>query len=322
MSSGTAPLLEVRNVKKWFPVAGRKGMYIKAVDGVSLEVYPGETVGVVGESGCGKSTLGYLINRLYEPTDGRIIFRGQDITFMKRRQLREACALMKMVFQDPNESLDPRMCVEDIIAEPMRIRGISGSERRENRVREVMDIVGLDPESARRYPHEFSGGQRQRIGIARAIVLEPELVICDEPVSALDVSIQARIINLLRRLQDTMGIAYLFISHDLNVVKYISDRIIVMYLGQVMESAGKDELYTHPLHPYTRALLSSIPLAEHTFEFAGKLTGEVPSPMEPPSGCRFHTRCPYARPQCSVDTPAMREIIPGHTCACHFAGEI
>jgi oligopeptide/dipeptide ABC transporter ATP-binding protein len=313
-------ILDVRNIKKWFPIRGIHGGFIKAVDGVSLQVRPGETVGVVGESGCGKSTLGRTIARLYHPTGGRIFFDGQDITELSRKNLTPFRDKMKMIFQDPYEVLDPRMNVREIIEEPLRIRKVYRDKaRRLERVLEVMDTVGLLPDYLDRYPHEFSGGQRQRIGIARAIVLRPELIICDEPVSALDVSIRAKIINLLKNLQVSMGLAYLFISHDLSVVKHISDRIAVMYLGKIVEFASKKDLYAAPSHPYTKALLSSIPRFDTKADEKIVLNGEIPSPANPPAGCRFHTRCRYAQGRCLTEDPPLKEIGAGHQSACHFA---
>ncbi|MDR2103356.1 MAG: ATP-binding cassette domain-containing protein [Treponema sp.] len=312
-------ILETRGIKKWFPIRGRKDSFIKAIDGVSFKVNRGETLGIVGESGCGKSTLCRVLNRLYQLTEGEILFNGEDITNLGRKKLQPLRDKMKMIFQDPYETLDPRMTVREIIEEPLLIRKTFRDKKlRHQRILEVMDTVGLSGEYLDRYPHEFSGGQRQRIGIARAIVQQPELIICDEPVSALDVSIRAKIINLLKNLQKSMGLTYLFISHDLGVVKHISDRIAVMYLGKIVELTDKRELYAKPVHPYTKALLSSIPHFKTRREKKFILTGEIPSPANPPPGCRFCTRCQYVEPRCKKEEPALREISPGHEVACHF----
>ena len=321
-----SPLLEVRNLRKYFPaessVVSRKGSPIKAVEDVSFTLDAREALGVVGESGCGKSTMGRSVLRLIEPTSGTVMFKGQDFTKAAGPELRRMRADMQIIFQDPYASLNPRMTVGEIISEPLEIqkRYKTKDETRE-RVLKVMEVVGLNPKYYNRYPHEFSGGQRQRIGIARAIVLGPSLVVCDEPVSALDVSIQSQVLNLLRQLQSSMGIAYIFISHSLSVIKHISDRVMVMYLGSVMEAAGKDELFASPSHPYTRALLSAIPLPErHSKDKHQRiiLQGDLPSPADPPSGCVFHTRCYMAEDICSREVPELRDIGNEHLAACHF----
>ena len=323
-----APLLEVRNLRKLFPVKSslfsRKSSPIKAVDDVSFTLMPGETLGVVGESGCGKSTMGRSVLRLIEPTSGEIIYKGKDFTKASGHELRAMRADMQIIFQDPYASLNPRMTVGEIIAEPLRIQKRYGTkEEIREHVLKVMEVVGLNPKYYNRYPHEFSGGQRQRIGIARAIVLGPSLVVCDEPVSALDVSIQSQVLNLLRELQVSMGMAYIFISHSLSVIKHISDRVMVMYLGHVMEVADKKELFANPSHPYTVALLSAIPLPERHPKEARKriiLQGDLPSPADPPSGCVFHTRCFMAKDICAKEKPELKDIGNGHFCACHFCG--
>ena len=317
------PILKVKGLKVHFPVSGgflAKKQIVKAVDGVDFEIAEGETFGLVGESGCGKSTTGRALVKIYEPTAGSIIFEGEDITKIKGAKLKKFRQDMQMIFQDPYASLNPRMTVGEIIREPMDIHGILNTkEEREARVRELLEIVGLKPDHIRRYPHEFSGGQRQRIGIARAIALQPKLIICDEPVSALDVSIQAKIINLLKELQQKLGIAYIFISHDLSVVKHIADRVGVMYLGNMMEMADKKALYSNPLHPYTQALFSAIPkISSERIDDKEILGGDVPSPANPPKGCRFVTRCPKAMEICKSVRPELKEVEPGHKCACHL----
>ena len=319
-TSADPVLLEVRNLKKWFPVKGTRGKYIKAVDDVSFMLEAGRTLGVVGESGCGKSTMGRSVLRLLEPTSGEILFRGQDFIHMKDAQLRQMRREMQIIFQDPYASLNPRMTVGEIISSPLKIQKIySNKEEMRSHVLKIMEVVGLNQRYYNRYPHEFSGGQRQRIGIARAIALRPALVVCDEPVSALDVSIQSQVINLLRELQRSMNMAYIFISHDLSVIKHISDRIMVMYLGHVVEMADKNELYENPAHPYTQALLSAIPIPQrHIQRDKIILEGDLPSPADPPSGCIFHTRCPMAMKKCSMERPPVKEISPGHICACHL----
>ncbi len=323
-TSSQKNLLEVKHLRKWFNSKGStfsfKKTYIKAVDDVSFTLNKGETLGVVGESGCGKSTMGRAVLRLLEPTSGEIYFNGENLCSISKSKLRHLRRELQIIFQDPYASLNPRMTVGEVIAEPLEIQMHLSKTEIRKRVLETMETVGLNIKYYNRYPHEFSGGQRQRIGIARAIILEPQIVVCDEPVSALDVSIQAQVVNLLRKLQKKMGMAYIFISHDLSVIKHISDRIIVMYLGHVMEIATKEELYKDPLHPYTQALLSAIPVID-TKEKQKKiiLEGDLPSPANPPSGCVFHTRCPMAKPICSEKTPEFKNIRPGHFCACHFA---
>ena len=293
---------------------------LHAVDDVSLDIFRGETLGVVGESGCGKSTLGRSILRLIEPTSGELIYNGKDLRGLNKEEMREMRKKLQLIFQDPYASLNPRMTVLDLIKAPLDVFNIGTHDERIERVLEMMKLVGLTEEQMNRYPHEFSGGQRQRIVIARAIILSPEFVVCDEPVSALDVSVRAQVLNLLKELQAKRNLTYMFISHDLSVVKYISDRIAVMYLGRVVELATKDALYDTPLHPYTKALLEAIPLPEVGRKRSGmQLEGDVPSPINPPSGCYFHTRCPYAKDICSKEKPELKESRPGHWCACHFA---
>ncbi|WP_276129465.1 ABC transporter ATP-binding protein [Rubrobacter indicoceani] len=315
---GKAPsgenILEARNLKMHFPIkAGvlqRTVGHVKAVDGVDLEVKKGETLGLVGESGCGKSTLARMILRLLDPTEGEVFFEGRDVLKMNRRDMLAVRREMQIVFQDPYASLNPRMTVGNIIAEPLTTHGIGSSGERKKRVQELLEIVGLNSEHYNRYPHEFSGGQRQRIGVARAIALNPKLIICDEPVSALDVSIQAQVVNLLQDLQKEFDLTYVFIAHDLSVVRHISDRVAVMYLGKVVEVSDGDALYRDPKHPYTASLLSAIPIPDPRKERERRrvvLTGDVPSPANPPSGCRFHTRCPRARDYCKENEPALEE---------------
>lgn len=299
---------------------GKPLSYVHAVDDVSLDIFRGETLGVVGESGCGKSTLGRSILRLIEPTSGELIYSGKDLRELNKEEMREMRKKLQLIFQDPYASLNPRMTVLDLIKAPLDVFNIGTHDERIERVLEMMKLVGLTEEQMNRYPHEFSGGQRQRIVIARAIILSPEFVVCDEPVSALDVSVRAQVLNLLKELQAKRNLTYMFISHDLSVVKYISDRIAVMYLGRVVELATKDALYDTPLHPYTKALLEAIPLPEVGRKRSGmQLEGDVPSPINPPSGCYFHTRCPYAKDICSKEKPELKESRPGHWCACHFA---
>ena len=320
----TENILEIRGLRKWFPVKssnlfhGEK-KYVKAVDGIDLTVRHGETLGIVGESGCGKSTLGRTILKLIPPTDGTILFDGRDITGLSDKEMRPVRRDMQIMFQDPYASLNPRMTVADIIAEPIdTMKLYQGREARLRRIVELMEVCGINKAFLNRYPHEFSGGQRQRIGIARALSVNPKLIVCDEPVSALDVSIQSQIINLLVELQKQYQLTLLFISHDLGVVEYISDRVAVMYLGKIVEIADKAELFKNPVHPYTKALLSSIP------EIGGKkfederpaLEGDIPSPVNPPSGCTFHTRCPVACDRCARDVPQLHEVSPGHFVSC------
>jgi oligopeptide transport system ATP-binding protein len=318
-------LIDVRDLKIHFPVmAGfiisRKIAENKAVDGITFNVKRGETVGLVGESGCGKSTTGRAILQLYKPTGGQIIFDGKDMSSLRGEELRQTRRRMQMIFQDPYASLNPRMSVRDIIGEPLLIHKLGNSAERRERVAELMRIVGLNPYYATRFPHEFSGGQRQRIGIARSLAVSPDFIVCDEPVSALDVSIQAQIINLLEELQEQFGLTYLFIAHDLAVVRHISDRVAVMYLGKMMELADRNDIYDNPLHPYTKALLSAVPIPDPALERKREriiLTGDVPSSLRPPRGCVFHTRCPIAIDECREAIPEWREVQPGHWVACH-----
>lgn len=320
-TDANAPILEVRDLKMHFPVKEgvfmRTGKYNKAVDGVSFSISPGETLGLVGESGCGKSTLGRCIARLYQPTSGEILFRGQDISRLSRKQLMPFRRDIQMIFQDPMESLNSRHTVGDIIEEPLLVQGVGNRAERQRRVLELLDLVGLPARSASRYPFEFSGGQRQRIGIARAIALNPGLIICDEPVSALDVSIQSQILNLLIDLQRELNLSYLFIAHDLAVVKHISDRIAIMYLGKIAEIGPGEAVYGAPNHPYTQSLISAIPVPDpHHRTSRVVLSGDVPSPIDPPSGCSFHTRCPRATDLCREQTPQL--AVHGQTtAACH-----
>ena len=320
-------LLEVQNLVKHFPVGG--GMFrgpsavVRAVDDVSFSIARGETVGLVGESGCGKTTTGRCILQLERATSGRILFEGVDLTTLDGAALRAFRRKVQVIFQDPYSSLNPRMTIGQILAEPLKVHGIvRDPSARQARVKELCEQVGLLPQHARRYPHQLSGGQRQRVGIARALAMEPSLIICDEPVSALDVSIQAQIINLLEDLQRRLGLTYLFIAHDLSVVRHISDRVAVMYLGRIVELADRAALYEDPLHPYTRALLSAVPIPDPDVEATRERTvlkGEVPSPLKPPSGCVFHPRCPIAVDRCTAEIPPLREIKPGHWAACHLA---
>ncbi len=320
----TCPILELQDLKVYF--GDGKGFFkkkdvVKAVDGISLKIYPGETFGLVGESGCGKSTTGRAIVKINTPTEGKILINGKDITKIKGAELKQFKCDVQMIFQDPYASLNPRMTVGEIIREPMDIHKIYDTvEEREARVRELLELVGLKPDHIRRYPHEFSGGQRQRIGIARTLALNPKFIVCDEPISALDVSIQAQVINLLEEIQDEMGISYLFIAHDLSMVKHISDRIGVMYLGNLVEVGDGDDVYEDPMHPYTQALLSAIPIPDPKVAREKQrivLQGELPSPINPPSGCVFRTRCPKATERCAQDKPELREI-NGRLVACHL----
>ncbi|WP_019424125.1 ABC transporter ATP-binding protein [Paenibacillus sp. OSY-SE] len=317
--SGEA-LLEVNQLQKFFNLG--RGNILKAVNDVSFTIQRGETLGMVGESGCGKSTAGRTILRLYEPTQGQVRYNGTDIYRVKRGQMKALRREMQMIFQDPYASLNPRMTITDIIGEALDIHGLAGSRSaRKKRVEDLLDLVGLNPDHATRYPHEFSGGQRQRIGIARALAVDPKFIICDEPISALDVSIQAQIVNLLQDLQKQFGLTYLFIAHDLSMVKHISDRVAVMYLGKMVELSDSESIYAEPLHPYTRALMSSIPVPDPEIEAQKErivLSGELPSPIHPPSGCHFRTRCPLASDRCAQAEPPFREAKPGHFVACHL----
>ncbi|RBP69991.1 peptide/nickel transport system ATP-binding protein/oligopeptide transport system ATP-binding protein [Alkalibaculum bacchi] len=318
------PLISVKNLKKFFNVGN--GNKLKAVDGISFDIFHGETFGLVGESGCGKSTAGRTITRLYDATEGEVIFNGKNIFNLSRHDMADVRKNLQMIFQDPYASLNPRMTVADIVAEPLEIHRIYKSEKEKNaRVIELLELVGLNEEHAMRFPHEFSGGQRQRVGIARALALNPKFIVCDEPISALDVSIQAQVVNLLKELQDKLGLTYLFIAHDLSMVRYISDRVGVMYLGHMMELAESEELYDNPLHPYTKALLSAIPIPNPDIQRNKKrivLDGDVPSPINPKEGCRFVDRCSYAIDKCRQVTPIFQEREPGHYAACHRIGEI
>ncbi len=330
-SNGAGPLVELENLKQYFPI--KSGLVldrhvgdVRAVDDVTLTIRRGETLGLVGESGCGKSTVGRTILRLYKPTAGRIVFDGKDITTLGEGELRPLRRRMQMVFQDPFASLNPRHSIGKTVGEPLRTHGIAGRREANARVRELLEAVGLPADAANRYPHEFSGGQRQRIGLARALSVNPEFIVADEPVSALDVSIQAQMINLFEELQDDFALTYLFIAHDLAVVRHISDRIAVMYLGTVVEVSSAGELYENPLHPYTISLLSAVPIPDPVVEKRREsilLAGDVPSPANPPKACRFHTRCPYVQPtRCRDEVPRLRKLGEGHEVACHWAEEI
>lgn len=323
MSNEPTPLLEVKNLTKHFPAA--HGQKVHAVNGVSFKLERGETLGIVGESGCGKSSMGRTILKVHEPTSGQIIFDGVDITGLSNRKMFPYRKKMQMIFQDPYASLNPRFTVGEIIEEPMIIHNMGTAHERKVIVQELIETVGLKPDHIRRYPHEFSGGQRQRIGIARALAIEPEFIVCDEPISALDVSIQAQVVNLLIKLQKELGLTYLFIAHDLSMVKHISDRVGVMYLGSMVEFADSDELYSKPLHPYTKALMSAIPIPDPKAEKEKKripIEGEIPSPINPKPGCRFAARCKYATEACKQTTPELTEVLPGHFVACHRVKEV
>jgi oligopeptide transport system ATP-binding protein len=318
-------LVRVENLKKHFPITRgviiqREVGTVRAVDGVNMEIHEGETLGLVGESGCGKSTTGRSILQLYRPTSGKVYYDGLDLTEMEGDALRKARRNFQMIFQDPYASLNPRMTVEGIIGEPLEVHGIGNRKERHERVKELMSEVGLNPSLNNRYPHEFSGGQRQRIGVARVLALQPNFIVCDEPISALDVSIQAQVVNLLEELQQKFGLTYLFIAHDLSMVRHIADRTAVMYLGKIVELADRTELYTNPLHPYTQALLSAVPIPDPVKERKRQriiLTGDVPSPAHPPTGCNFNPRCPLAIDVCKQEDPEWREITSGHWVACH-----
>jgi peptide/nickel transport system ATP-binding protein len=329
--NGAEPLVELEHLKVYFPI--KSGLVldrhvgdIRAVDDVSLQIQRGETIGLVGESGCGKSTVGRTIVRLYRPTAGRILFEGRDISQLRENEMRPLRRRMQMVFQDPYSSLNPRHSVGRIVGEPLRTHGLANRREAVTRVRELLSIVGLPQDAAGRYPHEFSGGQRQRIGLARALALNPDFIVADEPVSALDVSIQAQIINLFEQLQDEFQLTYLFIAHDLAVVRHISDRIAVMYLGWIVEVSPAAELYENPLHPYTISLLSAVPIPDPVVEREREsilLAGDLPSPANPPAACRFHTRCPFVQPtRCREDVPPLRKLATGHEVACHWAEDI
>ncbi|NWN97453.1 MAG: dipeptide ABC transporter ATP-binding protein [Bacillus sp. (in: Bacteria)] len=318
----TEPLIEVKNLKKYFParkgVFGQKKSVVKAVDDVSFSIQKGETLGLVGESGCGKSTTGRMLMKLLEPTEGQIVFEGKDLSELNKSEIRSARKNFQMIFQDPYASLNPRMKIKDIINEPLVIHGYD-IEQREQRVNELLDIVGLSAAQGDRYPHEFSGGQRQRIGIARALAISPKLIIADEPVSALDVSIQSQILNLLKDLQNEFHLTYLFISHNLSVVEHISDRVGVMYLGKIVEIADQETLYKNPLHPYTKSLLSAVPIPDPKIKRERIiLKGDIPSPANPPSGCTFHTRCPFATKQCRQEVPTLRNVGNEQYVSCHL----
>ncbi len=322
----TEPLLKVEGLKKYFPI--RKGLlsrvsgHVKAVDDVSFYVNKGETLGIVGESGCGKSTTGRMLMRLLEPSEGKVFFDGKELTSISNDDMRKARREIQMVFQDPYASLNPRHTIEKILEEPLIVHGIGDSKERKKKVRDFLEIVGLSSYHAKRYPHQFSGGQRQRIGIARALMTNPKLIIADEPVSALDVSIQAQVLNLMQDLQKELNLTYIFIAHDLGVVRHISDRVGVMYLGKMVEVAVSEKLYDKPLHPYTQALLSAVPVPDPNFVRDQILIkGDIPSPSNPPSGCTFHTRCPFKMDVCTKIVPKLVEVEPGHSVACHLYGE-
>lgn len=326
MSANNDVLLHVDDLVMHFPifrgVIRKQVGAVRAVDGVSFDVKRGETLGLVGESGCGKSTTGRTILQLYKPTAGKVTFDGVDMVSLKGEPLRKMRRKIQMIFQDPYASLNPRMTVGQIIGEPLMVHNAASGKEIEDRVKHLLDLVKMNPSFSNRYPHEFSGGQRQRIGVARALALQPSFIVCDEPISALDVSIQAQVVNLLEELQDQFNLTYLFIAHDLSMVRHISDRVAVMYLGVIVELASRDEIYLNPLHPYTQALLSAVPIPDPVVDAKRKrviLEGDVPSPANPPSGCRFRTRCPIAEGICAEERPAFRELKPGHFVACHFA---
>lgn len=325
MSNNNDVLLKVTDLKMHFPiyrgVIQRQVGAVHAVDGVSFDVRRGETLGLVGESGCGKSTTGRTILQLYKPTAGEVFFEGTNLVSLKREEMRWMRRQMQMIFQDPYASLNPRMTVGEIVGEPLSVHNVAAGKEIQERVAHLLELVGLNPGFAGRYPHEFSGGQRQRIGVARALALQPSFIICDEPISALDVSIQAQVVNLLEELQEQFNLTYLFIAHDLSMVRHISKRVAVMYLGVIMELASRDDLYLDPLHPYTQALLSAVPIPDPMADINRKrviLEGDVPSPVNPPSGCRFRTRCPIADKICAESRPEFREVRPGHFVACHL----
>ena len=326
MSTNNDALVHIEDLVMHFPiyrgVIRRQVGAVHAVDGVSFDIKRGETLGLVGESGCGKSTTGRTILQLYRPTSGQVIFDGINLVEVKGEELRKMRRKMQMIFQDPYASLNPRMTVADIVGEPLMVHNVANAREIKERVNHLLELVKLNPSFADRYPHEFSGGQRQRIGVARALALQPSFIICDEPISALDVSIQAQVVNLLEELQEQFNLTYLFIAHDLSMVRHISNRVAVMYLGIFAEMADRDELYTNPLHPYTQALLSAVPIPDPVADAKRQrviLEGDVPSPVNPPSGCRFRTRCPIAEPICAEERPVFREIKPGHFTACHFS---
>jgi oligopeptide transport system ATP-binding protein len=325
MAAENEALVHVRNLKKYFPIT--RGIFqrhvgdIKAVDDVSFDILRGETLGLVGESGSGKTTVGRTMLRLYEPTGGEVVFEDRNLVDLSSSELRRMRRRMQMIFQDPYASLNPRMTVGGIVGEPLEVHNVARGKEKRERVQELLRVVGLNPYFVNRYPHEFSGGQRQRIGVARALALNPDLIVCDEPISALDVSIQAQVVNLLEDLQNELGLTYLFIAHDLSMVRHISDRVAVMYLGKIMELASRDEIYLNPLHPYTVALMSAVPVPDPMVEEKRQriiLEGDIPSPANPPSGCNFHTRCPKAIDICAEEEPKFIEVKEGHFCACHL----
>ncbi len=324
-ADGKNRIVEVNNLKKYFPIKSgiffqREVAAVKAVDGISFHIYEGETLGLVGESGCGKSTTGRTILQLHRATEGSVRFEGEELTTLKGEPLRKMRQEMQMIFQDPYASLNPRMSVGRIVSEPLVVHGIGTKQERDDRVAELLELVGLNPYFVRRYPHEFSGGQRQRIGLARALALNPKFIVADEPISALDVSIQAQVVNLMQQLQDDLGLTYLFIAHDLSMVRHLCDRVAVMYLGKIVEIAESEELYTNPLHPYTQALLSAVPVPDPVVEEQRQriiLKGDVPSPINPPMGCNFNTRCPVSVDVCFDEDPELVEVLPEHWVACH-----